>query len=291
VQTKDRLYEAKMSKGKPTLGEPFTTPLAMSRTYFLRFKIVYFLDFLFAWLAVYAMYLACKAVGHPPAVAAAAAVIMILLMPYCIWYIYDFPELAFFALAVWMALKFDWWWIIPLAAVGSWNKESYVLFIPALYPLLRQRSSRISALVGTAVLGFTCAAVYFSLRLKFAHNPGGTVEVHFMDQVRFMLHPLSWFRRGITYGMLTVGELPLAVAFIVWTALRGWRFLPQAIQRHALIASAINIPLFFLFCAPGELRDLSLLYISLLLLIATNLPTWEGNQPTAITQLSAEQAR
>ena len=36
---------------------------------------------------------------------------------------------------VWAALKFDWFWILPIAALGTWNKESFLLFIPALYPI------------------------------------------------------------------------------------------------------------------------------------------------------------
>jgi len=287
-KTKDRLYQAKIAKGPARLGEPFITPIAMSRAYFLRFKAIYMLDFLFAWLAVYAMYLAAKAVGHSPLVAAAAAVILILLVPYSGRYLYDFPELAFLALAVWIALTFDWGWLIPLAALAAWNKESFLLFIPALYPLLRSRTSRISALAGTSVLALTCATVYFFLRLRFAHNPGGTVEFHLADQFHFLLHPSAWIAGYFPYGTFTVAVFPLAVALIAWTAWRGWRSLPQPIQRHALIAAAINIPLFLLFCAPGELRDLSMLSIALLLLIAANLPVRPANQTPSINRMPAE---
>ena len=48
-------------------------------------------------------------------------------------------------------------------------------------------------------------------------------------------------------------------------------------QNHARIAFAINIPLYLLFCDVGELRDLSFLYVTLLLLIAQNLRAWNGN--------------
>jgi hypothetical protein len=48
------------------------------------------------------------------------------------------------------------------------------------------------------------------------------------------------------------------------------RHLPTTIQQHAQIAAAINIPLYLVLSYPGELRDLSLLYITLLLAIAAN---------------------
>ena len=86
---------------------------------------------------------------------------MILLFPYFLTrggFFYDFPELAFLVIAVWMALKFNWWWMLPLVALAAWNKESFLLFVPSLYPLIRLKSSRMRALAATAALGFTVLA-------------------------------------------------------------------------------------------------------------------------------------
>ncbi|MGA2168126.1 MAG: hypothetical protein ABSG62_07925 [Terracidiphilus sp.] len=277
-QTKDRLYAATLYNGKLFREDFVDSPLARSRACFLRYWVVYTAVFLFAWIAVHAMYLAAKAAGYPPAASALAAIAMILLLPYFLTrggFFYDFPELAFFALAVWMALKFDWGWMVPVVALAAWNKESFLLFIPSLYPLLRRRSSRLSALAGTTVLGLTCAAVYGLLCLRFQHNPGGTAELHLSDQIDYMLHPSNLLLREKTYGLLVLqGFNPLLWALIAWTALRGWRFLPRPLQRHAQIAAIINFPLYLLFCVPGELRDLSLLYVTLLFLLAANLTAW-----------------
>jgi hypothetical protein len=57
----------------------------------------------------------------------------------------------------------------------------------------------------------------------------------------------------------------------VW---RGWSHLPQVVHRHAQIAAAINFPLYFLFCWPGEMRNLSMLYLVFLLALAANLNEW-----------------
>jgi hypothetical protein len=276
-QTKDRLFAAKTRTGVRLRELLFNSPVAQDRAYFLRYWIVYALTFLFAWIAVYAMYLLCKSAGYASTTAALSAIIVILLLPIVMLgggggYFYDYPELAFFALAAWMALNFDWWLMIPVAALAAWNKESFLFFIPALYPLLRQRSSRISALVGTGILGLTCGAVYLMLRAHFQYNPGSSVDMHFMHHIPFMLQPLNWLYPQRAYGIYMMPALnPLSVPLIVWTVWRGWRFLSKPIQRHAQIAALINFPLYFLFGTPGELRNLSMLYVTLLMLLAANL--------------------
>jgi hypothetical protein len=269
------------------------SPIVQDRKYFLRYAIVYVIAFLFAWIAVYAMFLAGKAVGYPPFASALAAIAMILLMPYFMsvgGYFYDYPELAFFALAVWMATRFDWWWIVPLAVLGTWNKESFLLFIPSLYPILRQRSSQRSALTGTGVLGFCCAIVYFLLRMRYQHNPGGAIEMHIIDQVHYLLNQPTAYSVYLekTYGLTLMerGFDLLVLLLIVWTAWRGWNLLPRPVRRHAQIAATINIPLYFVLCAPGELRDLSMLYITLLFLLAANVNRWMEDKGLEVFQRS-----
>jgi hypothetical protein len=62
----------------------------------------------------------------------------------------------------------------------------------------------------------------------------------------------------------------IPMLLIAFTVHRGWRYLPTTIQQHAQIAAAINIPLYLVLSYPGELRDLSLLYITFLLAVAAN---------------------
>ena len=279
-QTKDRLFSATAHDGKPFREHLFSTSVAQSREYFLRYFFIWGADFLFVWISICAMYLVGKSAGYSPPIAALAAIILALLLPFFMTaggYFYDYPELAFLALAVWMALKFDWWWLIPVVALATWNKESFLLFIPTLYPLLRQRSSRIKALAGTGTLGLTCAAVYYSLRLRFRHNPGGTVIWN--DQITSLFHPSNLLTHDTTYGIPILSSYnPLTLVLIGWTVWRGWRCLPRPIQRHAQLAAVINLPLYLLFCVSGELRDLSLLYIALLLLLGANLTAWANVQ-------------
>jgi hypothetical protein len=249
--------------------------MARNPVYLFRYLVFYFVTFLFAWLAVYAMYLVCKTVGVPPLARVFAPVVMILLIPYFMsigGYYYDYPELAFLALAVWMAWTFEWWWMLPLVVLATWNKESFLFIVLTLYPIFRRRHSRTNALIGTASLALVSAAVYIAISLRFLHGPVGTVLNKWGMQLGFLLHPSNFFRLERTYGipMFRVSTV-FPLILIAWTVWRGWPLLPVAIRQYAKIAAAINFPLFFLFCSPGELRNLSMLYIVFLLLLAVNL--------------------
>jgi hypothetical protein len=276
---KDRMYR---SAAKSIQGEDFVfvSPMARDPQYFFRYLILYSITFFFAWLAVYAMYLVCKAVAVPPLVRVLAPVLMILTIPYFMsvgGYYYDYPELAFLALAVWMAWKFDWWWMLPLVALATWNKESFLLMIVTLYPILRRRNSPAKALIGIGILALTSALVSSAIRLRFLHNPGEPVLNKWSLQWNFLLHPANWFRLERTYGIpafRAFSVIPLLL--IAWTVWRAWRHLPVEIRRHGQIAAAINIPMFFLFCSPAEMRDFSMLYIVFLLSLAANFTEESG---------------
>jgi hypothetical protein len=251
----------------------------------VQYVIVYIATYLSALLAAFALYWLLTAVNLPPPTALFATVVFLLIFPLIGvkgGYFFDYPELLFMAVAVWMALKLDWWWIIPIAALGTWNKESFLLFIFTLYPLFRRRRSRLISLLGVSVLVAVCVAVYVPIRIHFAHNPGGSVEWHLKDQFVFFLHPFrlgTWIDR--TYDLMFPAiSSPIGVILLIWTVWRGWRFLPPWLKRHAQIAAVINIPLYLFFCEPGEFRDLSLLLITFVLIIAFNLQEWiEPAQP------------
>ena len=250
-----------------------------AKKYPAQYLILYILSYLSALLATFALYLVCRAVGLASPAAAFTAVVFMLLFPLIGvkgGYFFDYPELLFMSAATWIALKSDWWWLVPIAAIGTWNKESFLLFILTLYPLLRRRNSQFTARAAIGILAATCVAVYLPIRHHFAQNPGGTVEWHLRDQVDFYIHPLrmdTWIDR--TYDLMFPAlSSPICTLLLIWLVWRTWRFLPDWLKRHSKIAAAINIPLFLLFCQPGEFRDLSLLYVSFVLIIAFNVQKW-----------------
>jgi hypothetical protein len=260
----------------------FESPTAENPVYFFRYLVVYSATFLFALLAVFAMHLVCRALDLPPPAAVIAPVIVILLVPYIEsggGYFYDYPELAFLALAVWIAIRFPWWWLVPVVALATWNKESFLFFLPALYPFFRRRGSRLDGSFAVAVLSIVSVAVYVPTRLHFAHNPGAALEFHWRDHLQYFLH-WDYFLLGTekTYGVPMLKAFTLApMVLLAWAVSRAWPRLPRIMQRHAQIAAAINLPLYVLFCWPGELRDLSMLYVTFLLVLAVNFQDWIGS--------------
>ena len=250
-----------------------------SKSYPLQYLIVYILTYLSALAATFALFGVCRAAAFSPPVAVFTSAIFMLLFPLFGvkgGYLFDYPELFFMAAAFWIALKADWWWLLPIAALGTWNKESFLLFAIMLYPVLRRRYSRVTSIAAVAVLIAVCAAVYLPIRMHFAHNPGGAVEWHLKDHLNFYLHPFAmdtWIDR--TYDLMFPAlSSPLCTLLLAWTVWRTWHLLPLWVKRHAQLAALINIPLYLLFCLPGEFRDLSMLYISFLLIIATILQRW-----------------
>jgi hypothetical protein len=252
------------------------SPLAMSQQYFFRYLVYYETTFIFALIATFAMYLVCLEMGTSFPVAVAAPVVMILLLPYIMGMygdIYDYPELAFLALAVFITARYNWMWAIPIAILGAWNTESFLFIVLTLYPFIRRKNSRMASIAGVAVLSLICTAIYMYLRHQFAQNPGATAYLQYREQLHFIAHPRLWlFTTQPAYGL----RVPQLMSFfpgslLIWAVWRAWKGIPVAVRQHAKIAAVINVPLFLLFCGPAEARDLSMLYIALLMVIAANL--------------------
>jgi hypothetical protein len=266
--------------------------LAFNPDYSYRYLLFYFATFFCIFLSVILMHFICRDLGMHPCAALFAPVVMILFVPYTMvdtGHYYDWSELTFLALGFWIALRFDWWWILPVAALGAWSKESYLFFTAGLYPLFRVQASRIRALTGTlaacAVAGCVCLLVH----ARFAHNLGGTVAVHWRGQLQFFLglyHPHTLFlgeSMDQAYGVFTPPILSLfPMLLLIWLVWRGWSMTPLPVRQHAKIVTAINIPLFLLFCYQGEARNLSLMYIALLVLMAANFSQWADSASGAV---------
>lgn len=271
--TQDRLFNTRNNNGMLMRERFWSAPLALDRTYFLRYWIVYYLVFFFALLATYSMYGLGKAVGFSASIAALTAVAFILIMPFFFdqaAFLYDYPEMALFFLAVWAACKGNWLWLILVAALGTWNKESFLFFLLTLYPLLRSHASRRTAWLQFSFPGVVSLAIFLAFHLLFRNNPGSNAEIHFAAQLAYFPQLFRYLPLVKTYGILLPRtENVLWIALLVWTVWLGWRLLPEAFRRHGLWAAAINFPLFVIACYPAELRNLSMMYPTLLLLIGS----------------------
>jgi hypothetical protein len=272
--------------------------------YEFRYVVIYLADFGFAFLSLCAMYLLCRQLGTPVLGSLLVPVSFTILFPYLEssgGFFYDYPEVAFMALAAWIALRFTWWWLLPIVALGTWNKESFLLFVVTLYPLMRSRARRMHAAIGTAALCAASAAVYFVIRMRFAHNAGGTVEFHLGHQLHYFAEVSNWlFPREKTYGLLMFKPMSLVpMALLAWTIRRGWRGIPKAFRQHAAIAALLSVPLFVLFCSPGEIRNFSMLYMTFVALGSSIVSQWSWRydplnpiqeEPAAIPAIVSEES-
>ena len=77
-----------------------------------------------------------------------------------------------------------------------------------------------------------------------------------------------YFRFGHTYSVASGERIFLPhLLMIFWIVKNTWKKVPIYWKRHTFIALVINIPLWLLFCSPGELRNLSMLYPSFILMV------------------------
>lgn len=237
-----------------------------------RFRIVYVLTFASLLLLLWSGYRLLRGSGFSDLVSYAASAALVLLFPMIQaqgGYWYDFAETAFFCLFLVAARRGAWPAMLLIAAVAAWNKESFLFFALTAWPLVREGRSRRFATLSVAAAMTMAGIVYAWQRVRFAGRGGGATEFHLWDQLRFFTQPLDWLLPDWTYGLPLPHALGIvslvAVAGLVWT---GWAALPGVWRAHAAIAAAINLPLFLLFCAAGEARNLSMLFPTLLLLIA-----------------------
>jgi hypothetical protein len=184
-------------------------------------------------------------------------------------YIYDAPELMLWTTLLWVAVR-GWWGLSPLLFVLMLaNKESAILVLPALAPLLFwqrgwsiERGWRFVA-VWLGVLGTIGIAWSLYVRMKYAQNPGGSMEFWLPGNLKFWGNPLHYFMlgpmyspvllspRGANFGLLLIALLPLRF---------GWNAIRQDMRWAMGIAAGILVPLLITSCYHDEIRNLSLLF-------------------------------
>lgn len=242
---------------------------AQQPAYAFRYLILYCQTFLWTLASVYAACSLASTLNLRLLPCAMAAITVVLVMPLLETrggFFYDYPELTLFCLAYVLAHRGHWKWLTVVAAAGTANKESFVLFLLTLLPLSRTRRLLVPAL-------FSSLTVFVGLHVAFRHNPGSVMEFWPREHLRMLLDlPLLTIATEETYGVrLPQASTALPLALLAWTVARAWRGLPRSYRRQAVLAATINLPLYVLCCYPGELRDLSLLFPFLTLCIAWNI--------------------
>lgn len=251
--------------------------------YVIRYRIVYYLTFLTLFLSLFALRSVCLFAGVQRPAATIAPAIFVLMVPVLQTrggYFYDLPELLVFALAARLALGGHVVPLLLLAVPGTANKEAFFFYCLALLPLLRVRLS-LRAAVATA-LGATLVSglTYLVLRHAYAGNVGQNAILQLSANLLFYVNPLNLLALDQSYGLpLFRGYGIVVFAWFAMLMAYGWREVPKYAREHLLLAAIINVPLLLLFSAAGEVRNLSMLYVPIVILMAGALQRWLDTFP------------
>lgn len=265
---------------RPPLSNPIQRyfPGATDATdpqYALRYFLVYGMTFASLFAALFVLRAVCIEVVGDRVAATLTPVVIAAMLPLIMTeggYFYDMPELLFMALGTWLTLKRRPVALAAVVALATLNKESYLLFVLALYPFIAMRYSRKWSLLLTAVLLAIAAAVNIALKYRYLGNTGGMMVYLLGEHVRFLLNPRNYFRTEINYGVPTTKGFNVIHLLLIGILVKtGWRRLPLVTRQQAWIAAVINAPLFIAFCFNDELRNLSLLMMPFSFLVCATL--------------------
>lgn len=272
--------------GRHNLDEEYARATSYAREDLrFRYLIVYYCAFLALLGSIFVLREILRTLGADPTTSVVAPALFVIAFPYLQTvggYFYDFVELLFLSLAFLFALKGRIFLLFLIIVPATLNKEAFLLYLPSLYPILRIRRSARTSVITLGALMFVSGVIYLAIKSMYAGNPGFSTEPHLWSNLKH--YTMSWFYRHseITYGLIS----PAGMSFISVTILgsivwRGWGKCTMPIQRHMMIAAAINFPFFLVFAATGELRNLSLLYIGMTILLAHALKqsVWFSKHP------------
>lgn len=184
-------------------------------------------------------------------------------------YYYDIFEILFMFLAARLALHGNWLGLIILAPIAEANKESFLFFLLTLYPLLRMHHDFRKAAAITLGTAFLAGLTYLYIRQMYIGNPGEMADWRIKDHLKSIFHLAGYFYTTSIYGLpLGLGMFLPHMICVYWIVRKAWHHLTDAWKNHAKIALVINGILYFLFVLPNEIRDLSLLYVTFMILTA-----------------------
>lgn len=248
------------------------------------YRIIYLTNFIALLGSLFLLRLLILKSGYGQLEAVIAPSVFILAFPYVQTiggYFYDSLELAFFSGALLLATQGRIVAIIILAAIATLNKESFLFFIPTLYPFLCEKLSKKNSLVGLGIAIFIAGLVNTYIKFIYQANGGGVVEFQLFANLLNYINPITYFRLDMTYGMFSPQGLFLTTVPVIFIiVVRGKKHVQSVWKLHMKIAALINIPLFLTFCATGELRNLSMLFAGFVIFMAATIETVRDKELT-----------
>lgn len=236
-----------------------------------RYIVIYYLCFFSLLASLFLLRKILLAYGMHPVAAVFGPATLVLGFPYLQTgggYYYDGIELFFCSLVFLLVLKDRLVMAVAATLLATLNKESFFFFIPTLYPLLRVRYPLKRSLVWVACGVGAAGLVNLYLKIVFFDAPGKAAEFKLFRNILTYLTPSTYFQFENTYGIIApFGVFFGSLLIFAIVVAKTWKDCTVEIRQHLILGAVINLPLFFLFCAPGELRNLSLLFVGLAILI------------------------
>ena len=267
--------------------------------YIIEYYFMYFVSFAAFFASAFLWKKIATEVTSDPIAGTLGALLFILLIPLLETsggYFYDFTELLFFAAAILLAIRKNWIGILLLTPFAEINKESFFFLLFALYPFFRSKFTlrEIVPRLGISIL--IAGLIYVYIHELYADNDGWTTVFFLPTNIEYLAPLVAILimylisRRTIiliaslllmnvfperyciiehTYSVFSGEKLFLPhLLMLGWLIHSTWDRLSGEWKQHAIIAAAINLPLWILFCYPGELRNLSMLYPTLVLMLS-----------------------
>jgi hypothetical protein len=251
--------------------------LAKAPDAFFRYMCLYYLTFVEWFFAIVTLTLVATRFAGP-AGGLGASFLFALVFPVFLTqggYFYDFPEMLFFAAAVYAAARGNFLMLAICATIGTMNKETMVFFAPTLYPFLRAKLGFRPAVITVVAMVFTSAVVYLAIRYLFRDNPGVASDFQLRYALEWYANPLHLLEKEKTYGLMLFKAYSLiGIGFAALFAASGWPRAPKVLREHVALTLLINLPLFLLMGYHGEMRNLSLTFVGWTVLAACAIQTW-----------------
>lgn len=243
--------------------------------YMLRYYVLFAMTFASYFFGILALRAACLEFNPDKTAATLSAFAIALIFPMLTTvggYMYDMMELLFMALAVLLAARGKVLLLAPLVAIATFNKESFLLFVLTLAPFFLARfSAKKTLLVSILLLGIA-SLVNLAVKVYYADNPGGFFVNQLPGHLLWLLDPRSYLLFEVNYGAVTTKGLNIVhIVIVAYLVRMAWRHLSPTLRQHTLIAAVINIPLFIAFCYQGELRNLSMLFVSFAVMVSIDI--------------------
>ena len=242
----------------------------ISQKFIIEYYIIYFMTFFSLLVSMFVLRKICIEITGNELSGTLTPIIFVLIFPILETfggYFYDFGELLFLSLATLFAIKGYWLALILISPIAEYNKESFLFFVVTLLPLLTINFSKKKSFFIVATAIFLSGLVYLYVSTMYIENIGGRVQLHLYKHLEFIFS--DWADTEITYGVFFgMGTFFLHILFIMWIVKNAWGKLSLQWKYHIGIATLINVPLYILFCWPGELRNLSLMYMGFIVMLS-----------------------